>query len=199
MEIYVNAEKREIKVASVCTLADIMNQVSDTLPQGQVITNIHLNGKELDKNWNETATKTYLLDDDTLTFEVDDAAKIALEILKETKEYLIELLVSFDSIAKAFRVSEDAEANAKFVKGIEHLQDFLRALEDATALLGRPLSTIIVDDVLFSKYINELVATLDTVIKTQNQKDWIMLADVIEYEMMPALKKIGLLYAILDI
>ena len=199
MQIFVNEEEREIKVASVCTLADIMGKVSDTLPNGYVITHIHLNGKELDKNWNETASKTYLLDDDKLSFKVEEAAEIALEILKETKEFLIELLVSFDSIAKAFRVSEEEEANAKFAAGIDHLQDYLRALGDATALLGKPLETIIVNDVLFSQYINELAVILDTVIRTQSSKDWIMLADVIEYEMIPALKKMGLLYAILDI
>ena len=199
MKIYVNEEERELKVASVCTLADVMEMVSDTLPNGYVVTDIQLNGKFLDKNWNETASKTYLLDDDKLRFKVDEAAQIAIEILRETKEYLIELLVSFDSIAKGFRVNEEDEANAKFVTGISHLQDYLRALGDATALLGKPLETIIVNDVVFSQYINELVVILDNVIKTQNQKDWIMLADVIEYEMIPALKKMGFLYAILDI
>ena len=199
MKIFVNEEERELKVASVSTLATVMEMVSDTLPNGYVITDIQLNGKFLDKNWNETASKTYLLDDDNLAFRVEEAAGIAIDILRETKEYLIELLVNFDSIAKAFRISEEEEANSKFVAGIDHLQDYLRALGDATALLGKPLETIIVNDVLFSQYINELAVILDNVIKTQNQKDWIMLADVIEYEMIPALKKMGLLYAILDI
>ena len=199
MKIYVNEEERELKVASVCTLDHVMEMVSDTLPNGYVVTEILLNGRALDKNWNETASKTYLLDDDKLAFKVEEAALIAIEILKETKEYLIELLVSFDGIAKGFRVNEEEEANAKFVTGIDHLQDYLKALGDATALLGKPLESIIVNDVLFSQYVNELAAILDTVIKTQNQKDWIMLADVIEYEMIPALKKMGLLYAILEI
>jgi len=199
MKVSINGKELDVVTASVCKLSDIMNQVNDTLPQGYVITNINLNGKDLDKNWTETAAKIYILETDNLSFEIEEAAKIALTILKETKEYLIELLVCFDGISKAFRISDDTEANSKFVKGIDNLQDYLRAIKEATALMGKPLETIIVDDVLFSKYINELVRILDNVIRIQSQKDWVMLADVIEYEMMPALKNLGLLYAILDI
>ncbi|MCL1827435.1 MAG: hypothetical protein FWG20_05270 [Candidatus Cloacimonetes bacterium] len=199
MKILVNREERQVETSAVNKLSDILAQVNATLPQGHLVTNINLNGKNLNKNWTETGDKTYILEADSLAFEVSEAAVVAVEILKETKEFLIDLLVVFDGIAKDFRVKDDTEANAKFVRGIDSLQDFLKALGDATALLGKPLETIIVDDVLFSQYINELVTILDSVIRTQNQKDWVRLADVIEYEMMPALKKIGLLYAILDI
>ena len=199
MKVVVNGETREIKVASIGTLLDVVSQIEVSLPQGHIITEIVLNGKVLDSGWYHNATKIYLLDEDTLNIRVEESTLIAREVLKNSKGQLEQMLNDFSLIADAFRVNDEKEANKKFVQGIENLQWFNKILEDSTILLGRPLNKIIDKDVAFSQYINQIGEKLDQILKVQAYKDWIMLADLIEYEMIPALKKLSVLYEILDI
>ena len=199
MKVFVNSEEREISVDMASTLNEVVRQVESTLPQGQMITEVALNDRVLESNWFQNAGKTYVLDDDTLSIRVEESAVIGNQALSISKSTLQLLLIDFEKIADSFRMQDDTEANTLFVQGIENLQWFLKLLEDSTFLLGRPLENIKDGDDLFMKHINELGEKLDKIIQVQSQKDWILLADMIEYEMLPALKKIGEIYAILDL
>ena len=199
MKVIVNGEVREIKVASIGTLLDVVSQVEVTLPQGHIMTEIMLNDKVLETNWYHNAAKIYLLDEDVLNITVEESTLIARKVLQNSKNHFQMLLADFEFISNCFRIQDEVEANRKFITGIENLQWFLKVLEDSTVLLGRPLSQIMNKDVLFTQLVNELVGKLDQVIAVQSQKDWIMLADIIEYEMIPALEKIGEIFRILEI
>lgn len=199
MQIFVNGNLREIKVASISTLLDVIGQIEVTLPQGHIITELVLNEKILESNWYHNAAKIYLLDEDKLTVRVEESSLIAREVLFNSKSQFQQLLKEFENIADSFRIQEDTEANTKFVQGIENLQWYLKILEDATVLLGRPLDKIMDRDIVFTHHINELSGKLDQIIRIQSEKDWIMLADMIEYEMLPSLSKIGVIYSILNI
>lgn len=199
MIVLVNGKSQDIKIASISTLLDVITKIEVSLPQGHIITEVILNDKILESNWYHNASKIYLLDEDKLVVRVEESSLIAREVLLNSKEQLKMLLKEIEEIADAFRIQDDTEANAKFVQGIENLQWFLKILEDATILLGKPLDSIVDNDVSFTNYINELVGQLDKVIDIQQQKDWIMLADVLEYELIPALEKISRLYTLLNI
>jgi hypothetical protein len=199
MQVIINNEVKEIKITSVSTLADIVAQIGQDIQPGYIVTKATLNEKDLGHFWVENSKKTYVLDEDKLVLEIGDATKIATETLVNSKEQLEVLLNNFENIATSFRIHDEAHANAKFVQGIENLQFFLKVLEEASALLGRPLSQIIINEVAFTQYINELIETLDLVIKTQQQKDWVMLADIIEYELLPAIRKLDKIYSILEL
>jgi predicted RNA-binding protein len=199
MQVYVNGELREIKIASISTLLDVVTKVEVTLPPGYIMTEVILNEKILESNWYHNASKIYLLDEDKLHLRVEESSMIARQVLQNSKEQFKMLLKEIEEIADAFRLQDDTKANTKFIQGIENLQWFLKILEDATVLIGKPFDTIVDNDTSFTKYVNDLSKQLDRVISIQQQKDWIMLADILEYEVIPALEKIGRLYTILNI
>jgi len=199
MQVTINGEMREYYIDSVGTLLDLTKSIEETLPQGKFIMGLALNGKQLDHLWYQTADKVYLLNEDTLEVSIGDSTLIGREALKNSKEQFQKLLDDFRMISNSFRIKEEKEANSRFVQGIENLQYFIKLLEDAAALLGRPLKQIIIKEEAFSKHLDDIALILDLIIKTQNQKDWVMLADNIEYEMLPAIEKLGLLYDILEI
>jgi len=200
MKVIVNGITREITVASVGNLKDVIETIQEELPQGKLITDIYLNDKVLETSaWSVEASKIYVLDEDTVDIRIEESTVIGTEILTNSKPVLQQIVTIFSEVADSFRVNDEALANEKFAVAIDSLRWFLKLLEDATVLLGRPFSTIIDKDVFFSQYVTELVEILEKVIITQSQKDWVLLADMIEYEMKPALEKIGHLYSILDV
>ena len=200
MKVTVNGQTREITISSVGTIEDVVEKIQNELPQGKIITDIYLNDKVLEiSSWNANASKTYVLDEDVIDIKVEESTVIGQEILANSKPVLRQIIDLFGEVADSFRINDETLANEKFATSIDSLRWFLKLLEDATILLGRPFSTIIDKDIEFSQYVNELVVILEKVIVTQSQKDWVMLADMIEYEMKPALEKIGQLYVILDV
>ena len=199
MQVIINGEHREFKVASISTLLDVVCQLEKTFQQGQIITEVTLNEKVLTSDWYQNSSKIYLLDDDVLELKLEDSSMIAQATLINSKETFEVLLKDFEMIADAFRLMDEADANAQFIQGIENLQWFLKVLEDATFLLGRPLDQIMDRDVVFTEHINQLSTKLEKIIGVQFNKDWIMLADMIEYEMLPALKKVGTIYQIFGV
>jgi len=199
MIVIVNGEKREIKVSSISTLLEVVTQIEVELAQGHLITEIMLNDKFLDTNWYHNAGKIYLLDEDVINIRVEQSTVVAHQVLHDSKAKFQLLLKDFEIISQSFRIQDEVEANAKFVQGIENLQWFLKVLQDACILMGRPLDKIMDKDVVFTQHTNNIVDKLDQIIVAQSSKDWVMLADLIEYEMIPALEKIGDLYKILEV
>ena len=200
MKVIVNDEVREIAIPSVGTLKDVVDKIHIEIPQGQLITDIFLNDKALEiSSWTTNADKVYLLDEDTLDIRIEESYVIGSEILTNSKPILDELISIFNDVADSFRTSNEIKANEQFAITIDSLRWFLKLLEDATVLLGRPFSSIIDKDVVFTDYVSNLVAILEKVIDAQAQKDWVLLADMIEYEMRPALEKIGYVYTILEV
>jgi len=198
MQVIINGQAREIKVASISTLIDIIAQIETNLEQGHIIKHIMLNEKELESNWYPNASKIYLLDEDVLTIKTEESAIAARDYLNKSKEQFAQLLADFHTVADSFRISDETVANTRFVQGIENLQYYLKILEDAAILLGKPLERLMDRDVTFSSYVTELVGKLTDIIKVQQQKDWVMLADMIEYEMIPSLEKLGEVYKLFE-
>jgi len=199
MKIFVNGEETIIDVSGKCTLSDILAQIETTLPQGSLATEIKLNDKVLDGNWTQNVDNIYILEEDLVSIKIEDSADLAREALYGSKIQFQSLLEHFEEIADAFRMQEDNEANTKFIYGIENMQLLLKVLEEASFLIGRPIENLKDGDISFQQYLDDLGEKLDKIITIQSQKDWVMLADLIEYEMLPALKNVGVIYRILEI
>jgi hypothetical protein len=199
MKVTINNDTFEIKVASISTLLDIVTQIESRIPKGFVITEISLNEKILESNWYYNAKKIYLLDEDRINVKAEDPSQFSLEILKNSKEQFMMILSDFERIAESFRIDDEKKANQVFIQGIENLQWYFKILEDATQLLGKPLHTLTDNNISFKQYITDLEKKLDEIITLQSRQDWVMLADIIEYEMVPELRKIFRIYDILNL
>ncbi|HPM01861.1 MAG TPA: hypothetical protein PK816_06840 [Candidatus Cloacimonadota bacterium] len=199
MEITLNDSLFEIKVASISTLLDIISQIETRLPKGYVITEISLNNRILESNWFYNAKKIYLLDEDRLSVKAENPERFSYEILVNSKAQYLTILEDFERIANSFRVEDEKLANQYFIQGIENLQWYFKILEDATLLINKPLNSIVDNNRNFKQIITDLEEKMEDIITLQQKQDWIMLADVIEYELVPDLRKVFKIYDLLEI
>ncbi len=199
MQIVLNGEVHQIKVASISTLLDIITQIETRLSKNHIITEISLNDKVLESNWYHNAKKIYLLDEDRLQVTSEDPVSLSLKILTNSKEQFNIIIAEFENIANKFRLEDEMVANQNFIQGIENLQWYFKILEDATLLIGKPLSSLVSDNMNLKQLIDNLGNKLEDIIDLQTKQDWIMLADILEYELVPELKKITSVYNLLNI
>lgn len=199
MQVILNGEFKEIKIASISTLLDVVTQIEKDLPKDNIITEVLLNDKVLESNWMENAKNIYLLDEDKLELISKDSDFIAKEALENSKNQFAQILKDFESIADMFRVEDEKKANQSFAQTIENLQWYFKVIEDAIKLYGKDLSELSIENKTFSKIIEELSNKLTEMIDVQKDQDWVLLADLIEYELIPQLKKIDQIYEIIGI
>ena len=188
-----------IKQTQNSTLLDVINEIEPTLAQGQLITDILLNKKPLKPNWHQNPEKILVLEGDSLEISIESSTTLAKQALLLSKETIIDILVDFKKIADSFKQQQDSDANTMFIQGIDNLQNFLKIIEEATHLLGRPLDKIKDGNILFIQHISNLSNILEKIIAIQNAKDWDLLSEMIENEMLPAIKNISRIYGILEI
>ncbi len=199
MEIRLNDSSFEIKVASISTLLDIISQIETRLPKGYVITEISLNDRILESNWFYNAKKIYLLDEDRLCVKAENPSRFSMEILANSKAQFLTILEDFERIANSFRIEDEKLANQYFIQGIDNLQWYFKILEDATLLIGKPLTSVVDNNRNFKQIISDLEGKMEDIIELQKKQDWIMLADVIEYELVPDLRKVFKIYDLIGI
>jgi len=199
MKVFVNNVEHAIDIVQDCTLDDILEQIAPSMPQGHLIKSIVLNDKPLQSEWRTDASKIYVLEDDTILINIEDSTVLAKEALVLSREYLIDIMVSFMSVVDDFRAGHNSEANAQFSRIIENLQLYLKLIIEAASLMGRPMENIVDGDVYYSTHLTRLGNNLDTMLPEQQSENWLVFADMIENDLIPTLKEISRLYALLGV
>jgi hypothetical protein len=99
----------------------------------------------------------------------------------EAEGYLVSLQTGLAEVAEAFRHQLTNEANSKLsqvFEGIKMLAALLQGIE--LSLSGQyqqgPTSV--------ARVLTEMGPTLESLVESQNQQDWILVADILEFELL---------------
>jgi hypothetical protein len=123
---------------------------------------------------------------DTLTLE-----DMGLNFLKTGPQYLSTLSEALPKIVESFRVGDEHEANEHFLNFLEALQLLMSMLEQTRHVLNLWQGADGENGSELTAYLDGRVEVLNTLISLQEQKDWIFLADVLEYELADSLKRLA--------
>jgi proline dehydrogenase len=115
--------------------------------------------------------------------------ELAYQSLWSAINYLERLNPAMEKAAELFRMGDEKKANEHYAQCIEGLQWFIHMVEGAKQLLQvsykEPENLVSQLPPLTSK----LNVIVDEMFSAQTDKDWIMLADLLEYELVPLLKR----------
>jgi hypothetical protein len=92
---------------------------------------------------------------------------------------------------ETFRLGDDHEANEHFLNFLEALQLLMSMLEQTRHVLNLWQGGDEENSSDLNGYLDSLVEVLNTLISLQEQKDWIFLADVLEYELSDSLRSLA--------
>jgi hypothetical protein len=169
----------------------LLNILEHPKTSGRIITGVLLNGEPYSEEVPHAALEVERdsiksLELDTLTLE-----DVGLAFLKQGPEYLDALMEALPRIIEAFRLGDEQEANEYFLNFLESLQLLMSMLEQTRQVLNLWQGQDEENGSDLSQFLDSLLDVLNTLISLQEQKDWIFLADVLEYELTDALKKLS--------
>lgn len=160
----------------------------DLSPRGEVVTEARLNGVEQPTFREPAVTQLALADIDLVEVEAARPSALAARSLGEAVVALSTLQDASRQIAAAFRGNDLKTANGGLVDLADGLR-MLAALVGAVSLGLRMDVHDLPDEQSVNSTIAELGMHIETLINAQRNQDWVAVADILQYDVEPALDK----------
>ena len=166
------------------TLGDLVLHIEkEGVAQGNVVRSIQIDGKESRPD-SPVARKTPLSEIETLEIEISTLSDIVNKNIENADAYLIRLIPGIEKSVELFRMGNEQEANKFFINIIDGI-DWLSQVLDMI-LAAKAISP---DTVFDGKSIQDRQASLvdftQQMVDANKNQDWVLLADLLEYEILP--------------
>ncbi len=157
------------------------------IPEGRVIKNIVINGTEYnDLLLDADKSKTFKLSDRD---EIKIATMSQLDLLNGSIDAAIAFLKEFkNGIVKTtdeIRWGNSIGGFKNFSEYLKGLTTFVQIMEKISEFLKVDYNNLVYEDKSIQSYFNDLERILASVLSTQVEHDYVLLADVVEFELKP--------------
>jgi hypothetical protein len=154
---------------------------SKHLGRGQAIASVHFDGDEIIQFRNPEYLDRPLQSIGEVRIEAKPLQLMAKDAVQDAHRYLVNLQSSLADVADAYRNQLIDQANAKLsetFQGIKMLASLLEGIE--LSLTGQYKS----GSTQVENVVAEMGPTLESLIEAQTQQDWILVADILEFELL---------------
>ena len=183
MKLLVNGKEETIAFVGE-TLGDLLSHIEKVgVAQGNVVRSIKIDGQESSPDSSE-AKRTQISEIATLEVEISTLADMINKNIENADAYLIRLIPGIEKSVELFRIGNEQEANKFFVKIVDGIDWFSQVLD--IILTAKEISP---ETVFEGKSIQDrrtsLVGLTQQMVDANKNQDWVLLADLLEYEILP--------------
>ena len=191
MELLVDGQQTGM-IGAFANLEDILARIaSDQDGRDRVVWSVKLNGQ----NYSETVPHDSkgIIIDDIRSLEIDTMGRteIVQDFLRNGGNMVEILYESAKKISGIFRKTDEKEANKYFAEFIDLYRNFFYMLQQSGDIMEINFDTADIKGSSVNERLMTLQKLFDQMIHVQEQEDWIMLADLLEYELAPILREFG--------
>jgi len=160
-------------------LEEVLQEIlSSHISEEKIVWTVRLNGENYSEKASHDARKVKIDTIHTLEIGTTDKTEICRSFLENGGMIFDDLRESVKKISGLFRMADEKEANKHFIKFLESYRDLIQMLRQSEGILKLD----------FQEKLVSLEKLSDEIIAAQENADWIMLADLLEYELAPLLK-----------
>ena len=183
MKVLVNGKEETISFMGE-TLGDLLSHIEKVgVAQGNVVRSIKIDGQESSPDSSE-AQRMQISKIATLEVEISTLADMINKNIENADAYLIRLIPGIEKSVELFRIGNEQEANKFFVKIVDGIDWFSQVLD--IILTAKEISP---ETVFEGKSIQDrrtsLVGLTQQMVDANKNHDWVLLADLLEYEILP--------------
>ena len=188
MEIVLDTQKIELEESQVNNLEEVLlNLMTDKIKPNKTITAVKLNGDLYSEKVPHDAAKIMTSEIKKLEVETMSTEEVAWHFLIKSGEHLDQIVENTQWVSELFRIADAKEANEQYAGFVESLRHFLKMVNEVKSILNYNFLKISFQDGSIETKVEKLSALMDQMIRVQEEEDWVMLADFIEYELVPLL------------
>lgn len=194
MEISLNNQKEDISTEGIQYFGQLMENLAKKAAEGgDTVLSVKLNGEDVTGKDRSHLEELPIQQVEELEIQTGDPKNLARSTLYSIADFHEQLLQEFKNTAELFRVGNGDRSNQSLLRCIDGLQVLMHSLESCRKLLGISFELLFIpgDDGHKEENVAEnrrkLFSIFDNMLQAQTDQDWVLLADMIEYELIPAL------------
>ncbi len=147
-----------------------------------------LNGEVYSEEKPHDAVRITLSDIKALEIDTIATDEIAWRFLDSGVEQMDMIIQGAQKISELFRIADETEANEQYADFLETLRLFLQMIVEVKAILSLDLASTFKGGTVEDR-LQRLSEMMDRMLHVQEEEDWFMLADLLEYELIPLLEE----------
>jgi len=185
--IKLNDKIIEIDCSEISDLSGIAKKVAEIFfAPKEIVTELYVNDALVGEGSVASVEKTPISEIRTLSLHtVKDPAEKVVSLLKKMGEYLEGFSAGVGEVADQFRVGSPEEANKILMQAIEGIGAFSELLSTARLVTGSELSDLSYENKSLGEREERLLELTKQMQTSQEEKDWVTVADLLEYEIGP--------------
>ena len=184
MKLVINGEEIREPIAET-TLGPLIDRLmSERQALGLHVFAVHLNSDEVLVD-SEEARSLSLSGDDLLEIEFAPIEALIARNIDNAGNYLDRLLPGFEKATQLFRTGNEQEANRYFLDIIDGIEWFSEVVTQTLAATGGDPATLKLGTETLQDRNERLLSYTTPMVEANQNRDWVLLADLIEYELTP--------------
>lgn len=183
MKLTINGVEQKESEFKGETLEAILDMMVKNTP-GSYIRRIWLDQQEFPSDDRETLQKKSV-DINSLEVELADLKDLVATNLSNALDYLEKLIPGFDQAADLFRTGNEQEANKYYIQILDGMDWFSEVVNVVMSSEGEGQEP---EDSLRIRQA-KLTDLMSQMLEANKNQDWVLLADILEYEMIPFYKE----------
>jgi hypothetical protein len=153
--------------------------------EGRIIWSVMLNGDHFSENYPHESQNIGLNDIQSLEIRTMDQKDLFMDFLKNSGGILSVHQQSAREIADDFRLGKLKEAINNYIELLQAYRDLIYMLQQCQVVLGINLDQIQFHGISMMTKLDSLSQLFDEMIRAQENEDWILLSDLLEFELVP--------------
>ena len=188
MNITINGSLVNKSIEHINNLEEILINLSDTsLPPNHLVGSVTVNGNEFSEVFPGQAKEIAAVNINDLDIETVSLEKFAEAAIKDSAFFVKNIITSVNKTAELFRIYDETEANEKMAQIIDPLRALIVFINSTRIDLKWDFENDQIDGHPIVKDWEKLHSVIDELKLTQEEGDWILYADLLEYELVPVL------------
>ena len=182
--IIVDGQRTPLEVHNFENLEQIIEKVmADTSMQSRIVTDVLVNNEAFSEIYPHQAEDMEASYIDRVEIISVHTSEMAQNITRELYKVVSLMATAGRQVADLFRQADDAQA-------LELYSDLLEVNRDFMNMVGVLRNEFVADSSMdFDVSLGDLSSLFSEMIEIQENEDWILLADLLEYEYLPLVEK----------
>ena len=181
MKISINGAETQDPSFQGETLEEVMNAIVKSR-QNSYIRRIWLDGQEVSSDSQDTL-KTLTTSVELLELELAELQDLLANNLTNAKDYLVRLIPGFQKAADLFRMGNEQEANQYYLQVLDGIEWFSQVVIIIVSTQKNKS-----EEKSLEERQKKLTDLMSQMLEANQNQDWVLMADLMEYEMIPFYK-----------
>lgn len=186
MEVYLDGAAVQVPEKMPETVGDLVGQVAAEIDSKRRVIGVSLNGEDITGQRERHLEP--MPEDGKLELTTGLASALALDTLGSIEEFHAALLKELSRASDEFRMGSFEKANDVFARCMDGLQVLLNTTLSVASLLQVEVEEIQTGEQTLADNTGKISRILDELIEAQTNRDGILIADLVEYELNPLLE-----------